>query len=354
MEKYLEYNDGSSHKFWHISVAESSHTVNYGRIGTEGQFKTKQFDSPEAALKDGEKLLNSKIKKGYKETEKRSGKYRKVYLTYDEQDDEGVDLVKKLEKLVTSGDSKEISFLSIGAWAEPWDIGCDDVVAYLADHKDDFPKVTGLFIGDMTFEECEISWIILCDLAPLLAAYPNLEEFYIRGSSSLELRGLNHANLKKLVIECGGLPKKVLDQIASAKLPNLEHLELYLGDDYYGFDGALSDIEPFLEKKRFPKLTYLGLSDSVIADDIAELAAKSDILDQLDVLDLSKGTLGDRGAKALLHSEKIKSLKKLDLHRHYMSDKMMEKFKALKEVEVDLSNPEGDAPEDDRYVEVSE
>ncbi|HAE68811.1 MULTISPECIES: WGR domain-containing protein [Sphingobacterium] len=39
--------------------------VNYGRNGTAGQSKT--FDSEEARLKDAEKLIAEKTKKGYSE-----------------------------------------------------------------------------------------------------------------------------------------------------------------------------------------------------------------------------------------------------------------------------------------------
>lgn len=353
METYLEYNDGSSHKFWQIKIEGPAHTVTYGKIGTDGQKKTKNFDTPEAALKDGEKLIKSKIKKGYKETTKRSGKYKKVYVSYDESE-EKVTLAGKLEKLAETEEAAEISFLSLGAWEEPWDCGCDDALKVLIRNKASFPNVTGMFIGDMNFEECEISWIIQTDLTPLLLAFPALEELYVRGSSNLQFTSMAHSSLKKLVIECGGLSKSTLNQIAAANLPRLEHLELYLGEENYGFDGDIKDIKPFLEKGRFPSLTYLGLSDSVLADDIAELAANADVLEQLDTLDLSKGTLGDRGAKALLAGKKTQLLKKLDLHHHYMSDKVVNQLKKLEGVEVDTSDAEGEQPEEDRYIEVSE
>jgi|GEM_PF-1908724 len=67
MKKYLEYNDDKSSKFWEITVTGNSHTVRYGKIGTDGQSNTKEFSSDEEALKDAEKLAASKIKKGYVE-----------------------------------------------------------------------------------------------------------------------------------------------------------------------------------------------------------------------------------------------------------------------------------------------
>lgn len=57
---------GSS-KFWNIELDGKSHTVRYGRLGTKGQQKTKKFRSEEAAVQDYEKLIEEKVKKGYKE-----------------------------------------------------------------------------------------------------------------------------------------------------------------------------------------------------------------------------------------------------------------------------------------------
>ncbi len=63
----FELEDGTSSKFWEIAVAESAHTVRYGRLGTAGQSKTKDFPSAAAAERDAEKLVAEKVKKGYVE-----------------------------------------------------------------------------------------------------------------------------------------------------------------------------------------------------------------------------------------------------------------------------------------------
>lgn len=67
MFKHLKYIDGTSDKFWEIQTAGATHTVTYGRNGTAGQIKSKTFDSEEACLKDAEKLIAEKTKKGYSE-----------------------------------------------------------------------------------------------------------------------------------------------------------------------------------------------------------------------------------------------------------------------------------------------
>ena len=61
----LVFDDAKSSKFWNIELSKSSHTVNYGRQGTAGQTKTKEFDSSELAQKSFDKLVAEKRKKGY-------------------------------------------------------------------------------------------------------------------------------------------------------------------------------------------------------------------------------------------------------------------------------------------------
>ena len=65
METTLIYKDGSSNKFWKINVSGKSYSITYGKIGTVGAIKVKSFDSEEACQKDADKLIKSKLKKGY-------------------------------------------------------------------------------------------------------------------------------------------------------------------------------------------------------------------------------------------------------------------------------------------------
>lgn len=63
----LVYQGGTSDKFWEIEVRGTSHVVRYGRTGTQGQKRTKHFDSVEQAQASADKLIRSKKKKGYRE-----------------------------------------------------------------------------------------------------------------------------------------------------------------------------------------------------------------------------------------------------------------------------------------------
>ncbi len=62
---YLELVDAKSSKFWQVTVSGSSHSVVYGKIGSKGTAKTKEFADEEAAQKDAERLVKAKMKKGY-------------------------------------------------------------------------------------------------------------------------------------------------------------------------------------------------------------------------------------------------------------------------------------------------
>ncbi len=213
-------------------------------------------------------------------------------------------------------------------------------------------NLRAVFIGDMTFEDCEISWIQQDDYTAFLAAYPDLEVLRIRGGGALTLPKTTLSKLRELAVETGGLPSSVVQSIADSTFPALKKLELWLGSDNYGFDGNLDTYKSLLAKIRPERLEYLGLRNSSIADEIAEFVAQQSWLATLHTLDLSMGTIGDVGAKALLASPHIRGLKVLNLEHHYISTPLVEKLKALPITLVIDEAEKGD--EDDRYVQVSE
>ena len=67
MKHYLEFKDTLSNKFWCITQQDESLTIVFGKIGTKGQTQVKTFSSPADAEKEANKLIKSKIKKGYEE-----------------------------------------------------------------------------------------------------------------------------------------------------------------------------------------------------------------------------------------------------------------------------------------------
>ena len=65
--RYFEFKDAHSSKFWELSVAGSTVTARYGKIGTNGQTSVKELDSPEQAQEHARKQAAGKLKKGYQE-----------------------------------------------------------------------------------------------------------------------------------------------------------------------------------------------------------------------------------------------------------------------------------------------
>jgi hypothetical protein len=225
------------------------------------------------------------------------------------------------------------------------DNGAAEVVAALVANRRRMPNLSALFFGDITFDECEISWLGHRDISSLLPAFPKLEEFRVRGTANITFGEIKHGKLRAFAVESGGLPERNLEEVWAAKLPKLEHLELWLGSPSYGGISDAGPLEPLLSGKLFGKLKYLGLRNSEAADSVAVAVAGSAIVPRLESLDLSLGSMTDVGAEALLGSAGARKLKKLDLHHHFISEPFVRELKKLP-IEVDVS----EAKEPDFYT----
>lgn len=301
---------------------------------TVGEYTEKFFGLPIVDYRPGDKVT------------RRDCVYRLMQDPY-EADESQREL---LDGFLAQVDPKTLEALVIGSWSEASSDGPDEYLEGLIAHR--LPALKALFVGDMTYEDCEMSWIIQTDYAPLLAAYPKLEVLRIRGTNELTLPQLSLPDLRELAIESGGLPSKIVRAIGDSTLPALKKLELWLGDEGYGFDGDLTTYKDLLAKIQPQRLEYLGLRNSEISDQLAGYLAQQSWLASLHTLDLSMGTLGDDGAKALLASRYLRGLKALDVRHHYISDALVEKLEALPlTLEIDEAEDEDDG---DRYVQVSE
>ena len=63
----FEFSDSTSNKFWEVDVKGKTLNVTFGKIGTKGQSKPKDFATPEKAKTEIEKLIKEKTGKGYAE-----------------------------------------------------------------------------------------------------------------------------------------------------------------------------------------------------------------------------------------------------------------------------------------------
>ena len=266
------------------------------------------------------------------------GNTKKYAYDYDDYD-AGKGPSTMVEEILADPEFPQVTELVIGRWGSACEDDCQEILDEIIANKERFAHVDSLFIGDMDYEECEVSWILQGNYSALWAAMPQLKELTIKGSMDLELGEIRHENLESLTIICGGLPVSVIRSIQKAKLPCLKKLVLYIGIDNYGFDGDADTIRTFLAESDFPKLEYLGIEDSEIQDELAEVVLNSKYMSRIHTLDLANGTLTDRGGQLLL--EKIPmypNIRVLDLHYHYMSDEMGEKLKTLP-AQVDVSDP---------------
>lgn len=264
------------------------------------------------------------------------------------------------DQFMATVNTSAVTALVIGPWGETGDdMRSNVVIDLILAAKAKLPALTGLFIGDHTMEESEISWIEQSDITPLLDGLPQLTELGIRGGEGLELSPVRHNALRTLRIETGGLPRAVVSGVARSELPALRELRLWLGVDEYGGNWQPEDLEPLLDGGNFPELRVLGLQNSDRQDEICELVAGSAIVRRLETLDLSMGVLTDKGGRHLLS---LTHLKNLDLHHHYLSEQVSAELVATlgaAGVTVDVDDVQephtyGNDPEQYFYTAISE
>ncbi|MCM1064982.1 MAG: STM4015 family protein [Eubacterium sp.] len=267
------------------------------------------------------------------------GKSKTYSYEYDDYED-GKNAATMVKDILADPEFPELEELIIGGWGGEYEEDCQPILNAIADDPDKFSHITKLFVGDMDYEVCEVSWIMQGDYSRIWRAMPQLKELTIKGSMDLALGEIAHDNLESLTIICGGLGQDVMEEIRNAKLPNLKKLLLYVGVEDYGFDGNADTIKELLAGSDFPKLSYLGIVDSEIQDELTEVVLESKYIHQIETLDLSCGTLTDKGGNLLLEKlPALSNIKKLDVHHHYLSDEVMGKVEKLS-MEVDVSEQE--------------
>ncbi|MFF8553726.1 STM4015 family protein [Streptomyces sp. NPDC015501] len=275
--------------------------------------------------------------------------------------DEDEDFAPLWEQFLETVDTTRVRALVIGPWWEEDYTPFAPVMELIVAHADRFPALRGLFLADVVGEECEVSWLRMCDVTPALEAFPLLEEFAVRGCGreGLALRPLRHTALKSLRFESGGLPGGLVRAVTASELPALERLELWFGSSWYGGDATIEDIRPILAGGLFPRLRHLGLQNSEIQDEIAAAVGSAPVVARLEVLALSMGTLSDAGGEALLNGQPLNHLALLDLRHHYLTAPVVERIRtacAPAVVEAGEAEEEYGDPDDEpeRYVAVSE
>jgi len=395
MKRCYIFQDGNSQKFWNIEFEGTGYKVTYGKLGAAGQTSEKTFATEELCRKEVDKLIQSKVKKGYVESTeeqvasaKNEGKRyefnrrprkplpkplpaplkmlsRMLPKQRNLNDDADEDAKGFAQRILNDKQLPDLKFIEIGCWwnldAEESNDSIDEITGIIADNPDRFGHIESLAVGIMDSDISELSWISQGDYGRVLDALPNLRKLKIQGNYPTFGEGKSLPKLEEIELIFTQLSEETFASLLSLKLPNLRRLSVYHGSD--SLYSACSPVEPerlseILTKQHLPSVKILELLDSEKADELAEVVVNSDIASQLEVLDFSSGTLSDKGARILLDNiSKLGSLKKLGARYHYITRDMMKKLRALP-VEVDLSDaqdPDGEDPDgEERYVLIRE
>jgi hypothetical protein len=243
-----------------------------------------------------------------------------AYRLREEYEDE-TSIAERLELLLKQPGAEQLTALILGAWSGSCEGGDSaELVSKLVQTAHRLPNLRALFLGEMTYEECEISWINQSDVSPALQAFARLQEFRVRGGTGLSFGRIRHEALRGLAIETGGLSRATLRELFLCDFPGLERLELLLGESNYGFDGSAEDLQPVLSGRLYPRLKHLGLMNCEIADEVAAVVVNSPIVDRIETLDLSMGNLTSEGVRSLHALAEKQNLKRLDISHHYASE----------------------------------
>jgi hypothetical protein len=278
---------------------------------------------------------------------------------------------EELAALLAEPRVEEITALVVGNWGMAMEESSNAVVEALAAARDRLSHLTAIFLGDLTYQDCEISWIHQSDIAPLLNAYPALTHLTVRGGADLRLGISRQTHLRVLIVEGSNLEREAVQEILASEYPALEHLEIWTGPEEYGADTEIADLAPLFAEnapRRWPNLRTLALRNSELSDEIAVRLAASPLLPQLTALDFSLSTLGNAGVTALLESGALSRLQRLDIHHHYVTPPLVAQLQALgiPELNVEGAATELEFGEDDfedeaegfrprtRYVAVGE
>jgi hypothetical protein len=78
----------------------------------------------------------------------------------------GDEMLAELESLVSAPGADAIQALVIGDWGGMYGQSSEVVVDWLVTNAGRLPGLTALYRGDVSYEQCEISWILQSDVAP--------------------------------------------------------------------------------------------------------------------------------------------------------------------------------------------
>ncbi len=274
----------------------------------------------------------------------------------DDYETSEIDFAEAVETLLSLPGAAFIREIIVGSqYVDDYPASWQNIVDALAEHG--LPK--GL--RRLEFNRggyWDISSTELGDVSTLYPQLRSLRELAIE-MGSMELGAIDLPSLRSLEIVTGGLTRANLESIASAQWPCLERLSLCIGEtnNEYGCDVQLDDVKRLLDKGDLGRVRHLGLANTSLADQIAAELPQSRVLAQLETLDLSRGTFGDEGARAILdNAAAYRHLKEIDLTHHYVTEALRAELEKIGP-RIVLAEAQTEDEYDDeryRYVQISE
>jgi len=256
----------------------------------------------------------------------RNGFIHRVRLSHDSYSDSEwkgntVDVLDQVLRHPSGRYVVEFAFQSNG---DPNENDLQDLIDLLG--KKAPPTTRKITFGDNVDQ---ISWHHTGDLGKLWKGVPNLRVLEIE-SGEFDVGKMVAPALERAIFLTGGLSKACGKHIAAAAMPKIKHLEIYYGSDNYGGHCSVKEVRPLLDRGDLKHLEYLGLKNSMFADDIAKALPGAKVLKTLKTLDLSLGMMTDAGAAALAAAkDSLAHLECLDVHRNFLSKKGVAAIKGI-------------------------
>ena len=262
---------------------------------------------------------------------------------------------KSLTKVINHSGSKKIKSLKCEMYYRDrnYKTAFQDFVDTIVEAKDSLVNLKALRIGDecVTYNIKYLnSRINVCNIYPILAAYPKLKLLHIRGKMyqedvfipdnkilaihniknklAVSAKTFKHESLKTLVIDADGISDRNLAKLCNLDLPSLEYLEIWLnrGDSH---NINIESLAPILAGKYCQNLIYLAIRNSRNTNELIKAIVDSSIINSLKILEITNGNIRSDGVRALVESPAINKLHTLNVSGSGLNANTVEKLSQL-------------------------
>jgi hypothetical protein len=269
-------------------------------------------------------------------------------ITLRAHEEAGIDQAALLRTLVALPSARFLEELTLGA-ASVHETGVADAMVDALVWAGPRPTLRKLvFVTDQNEEM--LSWTETGPLERLWPLVPKLATLDLC-AGNISIGVVDLPALARLRVETCHLAADHLDALSRSTLPALRSLELWFGN------AALLDATvAFLASPVLADVHELGLVNTSFTDELADALVRSPRLPQLELLDLSHGTLTDAGALAIAraHSDgRAPRLRAIDVSESYLTE---DGIAALRATRLAIRSADQRTADDDglRYCAVGE